>query len=205
MSDQRKLYYTHNLNPRVAVAVARHLCSPLDYVRFEPMGADRELCRPLNPNTLAPVLVEGERSLWETDAIAMRLSALSGAHFWPSDRQEEVMMWVSWSAHHFTLAGSTFYFENIIVPRFMGRPSDTDRLREAGEDFARFAAVLEAALADRDWLVGNALSYADFRVATALPFAQAANLPVAGYRHIERWHDRLNQLDAWRAPFDGLD
>ena len=54
----RTLYYTHNINPRVAVAVARHLNSPVDLVCYEPMGADREAFLPLNPNSLAPLLVE---------------------------------------------------------------------------------------------------------------------------------------------------
>lgn len=198
------LYYTHNLNPRVAVAVAKHLRSPVDYVRFDPMGKDREMARPLNPNTLAPVLVEGGNSLWETDAIALRLSKLSGSDFWPMERLEEVMMWVSWSAHHFTFAGATFQFENVTVPLYMGREPDTKLLENTAEDFARYARVLDDTLADRTWLVGEKLSYADFRVATALPFAETAKLPLEGYRNIEKWHERLNQIDAWREPFAGI-
>ena len=66
-----KLYYSTNLNPRVAVAVARHLKSPVKFVRASPRDPRyEEAFRPINPNTLAPVLVEGDRSYWETDAIA---------------------------------------------------------------------------------------------------------------------------------------
>jgi glutathione S-transferase len=36
-----KLYYSHNLNPRVAVAVARYLQSPLEYVRASPRHPTR--------------------------------------------------------------------------------------------------------------------------------------------------------------------
>ena len=46
----RKLYYTHNINPRVAVAVARHLQSPVDLIRYSPMGDERAAFLPLNPN-----------------------------------------------------------------------------------------------------------------------------------------------------------
>jgi glutathione S-transferase len=52
--------------------------------------------------------------------------------------------------------------------------------------------------------VGEELSYADFRVASALPFAEAAGLPLAEFQQMNRWHDQLLALDAWRAPFDGL-
>jgi glutathione S-transferase len=169
------------------------------------MGADRAAFRAINPNTLVPVLVEADRTLWETDAIACRLAALCDPDFWPADRQAEVTMWASWSAHHFIPAGGAFYFENIIRPEGLDRPADAAVLAEADGSFRRYAGILDDILAGRTWLVGDRPTYADFRVATALPFAERALLPVAGFRHILAWHDRLNRLDAWRAPFDGLD
>ncbi len=199
-----KLYYTHNLQPRVAVAVARYLNAPVELVRAEPMGADQEMFRPLNPNTLAPVLVEAGGSLWETDAIACRLAALTDRSFFPLDQIEEMLRWLSWNAYHFTRAGSTFYFEHITRPTYMTRPADECALAEADGEFRRCAAILDAVLADRQWLIDGRPTYADFRVATALPFAERARLPLDGYDNIRRWHDRLNQFDAWREPFAGI-
>jgi glutathione S-transferase len=55
-------------------------------VRATPRHPDHEAAfRSINPNTLAPVLVEEERTVWETDAIAFRLSALAGSDFWRRD------------------------------------------------------------------------------------------------------------------------
>lgn len=200
-----KLYYSRNLNPRVAVAVARYLKAPVDYIRAEPFGPERPTFLAMNPNGLVPVLEEAHQTLWETDAIACRLSELSDPGFWPTDRLPEMMMWVSWSAHHLTRAGGTFTFENMTVPQFMNRPPDGKALEEASADFRRYATILDDILADRVWLVGNGLTYADFRVATSFPFAEQAQMPIAGFRNIEKWHDRLNQIDAWREPFEGLD
>ena len=46
-----KLYYSTNLNPRVAVAVARHLQSPVEYVLASPRHPDHEEAfRMVNPN-----------------------------------------------------------------------------------------------------------------------------------------------------------
>jgi glutathione S-transferase len=202
-----KLYYSRNLNPRVAVAVARHLEAPVEFVRASPRSPKNEPAfRAINPNTLVPVLVEADRTLWETDAIACRLSALAGSDFWPGgEHAPEVQMWLSWGAHHFTRAASVFYWENVIKPMLgLGAP-DGDALREGADEFHRFATVLEDALSTRDWLVGKRLSYADFRVATALPFAEAAMLPLQRYVHIREWHERLWQLPAWRDPFAGLE
>lgn len=201
--SERKLYYTHNINPRVVVAVARHLKSPVELIRYEPMGKDRDTFLPLNPNSLAPLLVEDGRPLWEADAIALRLSRLDGGDFWPNEHAVEMMQWVSWSAHHFTKAGADLVWHNHTAIGWMG-PPDPDVVASVASDFHRFAAILDTVLADREWLVGGRLSYADFRVASALPYAERGLIPLDGYRNVVAWHDRLNQIEAWRDPFAGL-
>ena len=202
-----QLYYSHNLNPRVAVAVARHLRSPVEFIRADPRDPEKEEAfRPVNPNTLVPVLVEDGKSLWETDAIACRLSQISGTGFFADgDLLPETLRWISWGTHHLTRAADVFYFEKLIAPRYMGRAPNAALLEQAAGDFHRFALVLDDVLSYRNWLIDGRLTYADFRVATAMPFAQAADIPVGSYRNILKWHDRLNRLDAWREPFAGLD
>lgn len=202
-----QLYYSENLNPRVAVAVARYLDTPVEFVRASPRRPDLEdAFRPINPNTLVPVLVEeGRPNLWEADAVACRLSMLAGSDFWPTDeRLPEIVRWLSWSALHFNRAANVFYFENIVRPQIFTRPANAAALEEADLALRRFAPILDDVLGDRTWLVGDRMSYADFRVASVLPYAEA-RLPLGQYANIARWHDRLNQLDAWRAPFEGLD
>jgi glutathione S-transferase len=201
-----KLYYSRNLNPRVAVAVARHLHSPVEFIRASPRDpANEEAFRRINPNTLVPVLVEEDITIWETDAIACRLSMLAGSDFWVSgEKAAEFQMWLSWSAHHFTRAASFFYWEYAMKPRLGFAPAGAAEVEEACAEFHRFAAVLEESLSDRTWLVGNRLSFADFRVATPLPFADASKLPVEGYPRILAWHDRLRGIPAWEDPFKGL-
>jgi glutathione S-transferase len=205
--EPMRLYYSANPNPRVAVAVARHLGSPVEYVRASPRRPDQvEGFRAINPNALVPVLVEGERRLWEADAIACRLCAIAGSDFWRTgDEMAEMIMWVSWSAHHFNSAAGVLYFERLVRPRFSDEPAPASVLEEAMGDFRRYAATLDDHLGGRAWLLGDRLSYADFRVATNLPFADGAGLPVAEFRHVARWRDRLSEIDAWRAPFDGLE
>jgi glutathione S-transferase len=201
-----RLYYSTNLNPRVAVAVARYLEVPVEFVRASPRDPKNEdAFRHINPNALVPVLVEGNRTLWETDAIACRLAMLASSDFWlAGDQAPEFQMWVSWSTHHFTRAASVFYWEYIIKPKLGLGSASESAIREATGEFHRYAAVLDNALSERTWLVGEMPSYADFRVATALPFAEESKLPWQGYGNIRKWHDRLWQLPAWSNPFNGL-
>jgi glutathione S-transferase len=201
-----KLYYSENLNPRVAVATARHLAAPVEFVRASPRDPNNEgAFRPINPNTLVPVLVENGRSLWETDAIACRLSMLTRPDFWcRTDEAPDFQRWLSWSAHYFTQISSVFYWENLMKPKLGMGGADLAAVKEATAAFHRFAQVLEETLASRIWLVGDRLTYADFRVATGLPFAEAAKLPLDTYPLIRAWHGRLWALPAWSRPFDGL-
>ena len=204
-----KLYYSHNLNPRVAVAVARHLRSPVEFIRARPFHpAQIEGFRKLNPNTRVPVLEEGGHILWEADAIACRLSSLAGSDFWRKDASEpQMILWISWGTHHLNNAASVLYFEHVVLPQFPPevRPSSAGaaKLDEATQEFRQFAAILDAHLQGRSWLLDDGrLSYADFRVACTLPYAEEARLPLKDFPNVARWHHRLMELKAWREPFD---
>ena len=202
-----KLYYSHNLNPRLGVAVAKHLKSPVTFIRADPRNpAHEEAFRPINPNTLVPVLVEPHQTLWETDAIACRLSQLAGSDFWRTDeKMPQMMMWISWATHHFTRAGDFFYFERLVRPTFSNIEPDSEAVVSKMADFRKFAGILEDLLKGKNWLVDDKLSYADFRVGTVLPFAEKAGLPVGGFPNIMKFSARLDEIEGWREPFKEID
>lgn len=201
-----KLYYSRNLNPRVAVAVARHLEAPVDFVAAAPMHPDhQEAFRQINPNTRVPVLTTDQRTYWEADAITCKLSALAASDFWRTgDSQPEMIMWISWATHHLNRAGDVFYFWKLIAPGFMDFQPEQSVFDEAMGDWRQFMGILDQQLQGREWLVDDRLSYADFRVATCFPFAADAGLPLEEYPQVQRLADQLNRLDAWRDPFAGL-
>jgi glutathione S-transferase len=112
------------------------------------------------------------------------------------------MRWLSWDAQHFTRHAGTLYFQNIIKPALGMGDADRAAVDEATGFFKRFAAVLNDHLNGRSYLVGDAtLTVADFAVAVTLPYAEGARIPLTEFPEIVRWHDRLNELDAWREPF----
>ena len=41
-------------------------------------------------------------------------------------------------------------------------------------------------------------------MATFLPFNDVAGLPLGDYPSIFAWYRRLEDIDTWRDPFDGL-
>jgi len=201
-----KLYYTHNLNPRLCVAAARHIGIGLDFERASPRDPrHEEAFRPLNPNTLCPLLVDGDYRLWETDAIVCYLSTAAGSGFWRQGRaQTEMIRWISWATHHLNQAVSPIYFDRIVMPTFTTDRLDPAEIAAAFKDWHKFMAILDNHMKERDFVADDALCYADFRVAAGLPFAEGAGLPLAEYPAVARWHGRLMQAPFWADPFAGL-
>ncbi len=203
MMAPMKLFYCEVLNPRKACAVARYLDAKVDFVRVDIWrGAHKTpefLAR--NPNGQVPVLQDGDRYLSESNAIMCHLSERAGADLWPhDDRQIEVLRWLFWDAMHFGRQAGELYFQHVILP-FVGGTSDPEAAAGATESFRRLATILDDHLRGRQFLVADRLSVADFALAVALPYAEAARLPLAEFAEITRWHAGLNELPAWRAPF----
>lgn len=200
-----KLYYAETMNPRKACAVAKYLGLPMEYIRVD-LGKGEHL-KPeflaLNPNGKVPLLVDGELLLWESTAIMVHLAVKAGSDLWPSEptQQVEVLRWLSWDIAHFSRHGGTLYFENRIKPLLgLGEPNSA-AVEEASKFYKRFAAVLDAHLAGRNYLVGDRLTIADFGAGTVLPWTKEARLPLENFANIARWHERLMEIPAWREPF----
>ena len=201
-----KLYFSRNYNPRLAVAVARYLNSPVEFEFAAPFApGEREKFLKLNPNLSIPILVEGETTLWEADAIACRLSRFAGSRFWPTDdAMPELIRWISWGYSHFVRACDQVHFERVTKQRYGLGPIRCEVVEAGLNEFASSAAILEQHLADRAWLIGDEPTYADFRLACVLPFADLAGLPLADFPRVNAWHARLMEIPAWRDPFAGL-
>ncbi|MES2938193.1 MAG: glutathione S-transferase family protein [Pseudomonadota bacterium] len=202
-----KLYYDTTITPRKACAVARYLELPLEFVHVRLARGEHRApdFLAMNPNGRLPVLQDGDFVLWEANAIMCHLSNVAGAELWPRDAraQIEVQRWLSWDACHFTRHGGTLYFENMVKPAIgLGAP-DAAAVAQASEQLRTCAAVLDAHLRTRKFLLGDALSVADFAMAAALPYAEASKLPLQDFDAIARWYGRLDALPAWREPYPG--
>jgi glutathione S-transferase len=200
------LYFSRNPNPRLAVAVARHLGVDL---RFEFASSfapeNRAKFAALNPSLLLPILEEDGRGLWEADAIACQLSLRAGSDFWRMGAgMPEMIRWISWGKATFVQACDMVHFELGTKQRYGMGPVDRGVLAEGLRLFAQAAAQLDAHLQGRAFLLDDGLSYADFRMGTFLPFNYVAGLPVGEYPRVAAWAARLEALPAWADPFAGL-
>ena len=203
-----KLLYSRNPNPRLAVAVARQVRAAVEFEFAAPLAPGQaERYRPLNPCLRLPILVlPGGGSLWEADAIACALSRAAGSTFWRTgDAEPAMIQWISWGKENFVRACDMVQFEYVTKQRYGLGAVDAAKVDEGMEKFAEGAALLDAELARRPWLLGGEMSYADFRMASFLPHHEIAGLPLQAYPAIANWYATIEALDAWRDPFAGLD
>jgi glutathione S-transferase len=199
-----KLYYFLTPNARKACAVARHLGLKPEY-RFVDLGKGEQRAPEflaINPNGRVPALEDDGRIVWESNAIMYYLARKAGSELWPrDDRELDVIRWLSWDLAHFTRHTGTLFYEGVVKPQIgLGEPTQ-DILKDALDMFRRNAPVLDAHLAGRSWVVGNALTVADFALASYLPEAPQSGVPLAEFPNINRWHRALSELPAWAEPF----
>jgi glutathione S-transferase len=202
-----KLFFSRNPNPRLAVAVARHVHANVEFEFASPFASGQaEKFRPLNPNLSLPILVDSGQSLWEADAIACRLSRDMHSDLWRTgDDEPEMIRWLSWGKENFVRACDIVHFERGTKQRYGLGAIDRARVENGLARFRTAAAILDSELSRRTWLAGDRVSYADFRMASFLPFNDVAQLPLDEYPVVLRWYRQLEEIDAWRDPFRGLD
>ena len=186
--------------------MARHLNAPVTLEWASPFDpAQSKKFRALNPSLLIPILVENGKSLWEADAIACRLSMMVGSNFWRMDSDlPDMIRWISWGKPSFVHGCDMVHFEVGTKQRYHPGPVDQSKIKKGLELFHKSASQLNTHLQDRDFLLESGLSYADFRMATFLPFNDVAKLPLSDYPNIKRWNKSLEDIAAWADPFEGL-
>jgi glutathione S-transferase len=198
-----KLYYfPPSPNTRKAHAVAIHLRLPIDLRLIDLQKGEQRTPEfmALNPTGRTPVLQDGDFILWESTAIMQYLASQAPNPLWPDDAQmrADIMRWQSWQLAHWHSVCQPLQFENFVKPLLQLGEPDPQVVKDATDRFHRSAKVLDDHLAEHDFLVGNALTLADFSVASDLTYAGPGQFPLADYAHLQAWYGRVEALPAWQ-------
>jgi len=140
----------------------------------------------LNPNGHIPTLVDGDTVLWESLAINLYLAEKYDGGLNPKtveDRGRAIQwsFWVMLEAEKFLLE---YLFNTLILPP---EQRDAEIAEAAAQALQAPMRVLDAALAGRDFLVGDSFSVADLNVAAVFAWAVPAKLDLSGFPDLSRW------------------
>lgn len=201
-----KIYWIKAQAPRRVLALVKHLDIAVELIEKD-LNAG-ELKTPefalLNPNMKAPLLEDGDYTLWESSAIMAYLCIKAGSDMWPANNpseQVEVLRWLSWNDCHWADAVSPFYFEHVVKTTFNFSSPNHELLKASHANFIRFAKVLDAHLADKTYIACGRLTIADFQLASMVTYWRESEMPIADFHHILRWIDTLLVIPAWKDPW----
>jgi glutathione S-transferase len=189
-------------NVRKPYAVAQHLGLEIELVDVAPMSpaADNPTFRAASPAGRIPALVDGDFKLNESNAIMLYFSSLKPGVLMPTEVKAQALVhqWMAWSLAHWYRGWQPLQFENLVKQLYGRGDPDPAIIQMATDAFHREAKILDAHLASRQWLVGEAVTLADYAVAAGLSYRDAAKIPVSGYAHILAWYARVDALPAWQ-------
>jgi glutathione S-transferase len=197
-----KLYSSKvSANSRRVRLSAAVLNIPLEVIEVDLASRDRGDLPRLNPNNKVPVLVDGDLTLWESNAIDIYLCERTpGQTLLPADVREkaEVNRWLFWITTHMQVAVSGLNFERLVKGLMgLGGP-DANAIAHHERLFNQFAKVADDHLAVHPWLANDRLSLADLSIAATMN-APAAKVPVEPYQHFRALLARIHDRPEWVA------
>lgn len=191
-------------NSRKALMAAHDLGVPVETKVVDLMKGETKTPAYLkmNPNGMVPTLDDDGFMLWESNAIMQYLASKKPGNTLLPDEPKaraDVLRWQAWELAHWDPACGALIWENMLKQAFGAGPADPAAVKAGEDKFHRFARILDAHLAGRDWMVGKAPTLADYSLAAYLMYAQAAKMPLGGYGNIQRWLGAVEKRDAWKA------
>ena len=144
----------------------------------------------MNPNGLVPVIEDAGFTLYESNAIVRYLAAKHASALWPADlqRRADVDRWMEWQSTGYTPSMTQVFWQLVRTPPERRDPAAIDASRENGE---KHSAILDAHLAGREFIAGDAFSTADIVVGCAAHRWLHLPMERAPRPHVERWYAML--------------
>ncbi len=144
----------------------------------------------MNPNSVVPTIQDDDFVLWESNVIVRYLAAKHAAGvLWPLDPRQRADSdrWMDWQQTTFNPPLTTAFWERVRTP---GK-TPAAQLEQASQRLEKSIDILEAALAQREWLGGASFNMADCAMAPGVH--RYLNLP--GERrpapNVERYYAQL--------------
>ena len=159
----------------------------------------------LNPMGQIPVVVDGDLTLRESNAILLYLANKSGDKGLlgrTPDEQALIAQWLFWESSQWQpmLAGvMAGHVGHRLLPDVVPAPSQTPDWQN--QSCIKLLSILEANLAEH-FLVGKSISLADFSVAAMTTYFYVCDFPFDAYPNLTTWLNNLKKLPGWADTLD---
>ncbi len=148
----------------------------------------------------APVLVDGDIKLTQSGVIQNYLYNRTGKHGGKDEAEKlEILRWILWDNHKLSsFAGNTRFLMNFFPKDKRPQPVIDFNLARLKSSYG----ILENALTDKDFLVGNNISHADMTCCAYLYYPEPFGFERDDWPNIDRWLGNISTTPGWRHPYD---
>jgi glutathione S-transferase len=150
----------------------------------------------INPNHQVPVLIDGELTLTESNAILRYLcNRFSLSDWYPADieNRARVDSWLDWNQCRLSPA----VVDVVLNKVFLGDSGNAEAIARGEADLVELGAILAARLSDSDFLAGSAPTIADLSVASNI--TQLGLADAAPKHDVTRdWYARVCDIEEFR-------
>jgi glutathione S-transferase len=160
----------------------------------------REEHAALNPNRMVPVLVDGDFTLWESNAICRYLCARAGSDaLLPRDAhaRARVEQWMDWQA---TELNNAWRYPFMALVRASPAHTDPAQIEAGVASWNRHVGILEAQLAATGaYVAGERFTLADVVIGLSLNRWSMTPMARPDYPHVAAYLARLVERPGYRA------
>lgn len=163
-----------------------------------PFGGNREPeFLAMNPNGLVPTISDGDFSLWESNAIVRYLSAKHGmGRLCPESLEvrAEADKWMDWQMGTVWASFRAVFLGLVRTPP---EERDVNEIEAGVRDTADSMRILDAHLADREYVAGAELTMGDIPLGVTVYRWLALDIERPSLPNVEAWYERLGERKAY--------
>ena len=156
----------------------------------------------INPNAALPALVDGDFTLWESNAILQYAADKNEAFdYYPREAKvrADINRWHLWEAALWFPSCYVYLVENVVKPLLKAEP-DQALIDKETPNWHRLANILDERLSNQRWLAGDQVTLADIAVAAPMHLHPYQKLPLDAHPNLRRWMtEEVEELPAWKA------
>ena len=190
----------HSYKAALALQLAEIDWTPIFVDFFNGETRSDQYLNQVNEMGEAPVLVDGDIKLTQSGVIQNYLYSKTGKHGGKDEAEKlEILRWILWDNHKLSsFAGNTRFLMNFFPKDKRPQPVIDFNLARLKSSYG----ILENALTDKDFLVGNKISHADMTCCAYLYYPEPFGFERDDWPNIDRWLGNISTIPGWQHPYD---
>ena len=149
----------------------------------------------INPNGRIPALIDGDLKLFESMAINLYLTKHYAGDLYPTNPNDEAKanQWSVWAISEIEPLQMQIVIQKFFVPK---DKQDQATIDQASKGLIRPLTVLDHALQESDYLLGENFSVADLNVAGVMLLLKAVKFDFDPFQKVSTWIDKCHARPA---------